>query len=242
MKLRNTLLFVASILSVLACSPTMLTGDKASNTILNYKIKEAFRFWDAKPTPNDYEFYENNFTYIEEGLRYNYALLKNMASVAILEQAVGEKVFLSGPHEEGLNFFSEERFGYYNPVFWEKVKAVVAYSLENDGVFKQLGKYIYDQHLKKESQLYFESYRYLQENPSMAKQVSTDYLAAMKTEQRAGEMLQDAFRTFADSKEKLGTNWYVANTAPSFWIRRQIDGTAAPIFEILELVRAAYED
>ncbi|MEN0046632.1 MAG: hypothetical protein AAF806_06220 [Bacteroidota bacterium] len=227
---------------VVACSPTLLIGDQASNTILNYKMKESFRLWDTKTGQNDYAFYENSHTYIEEGLRYNYALLKHVASIGLLEQAIGEKVFLTGPHEEQLNFFSDDSFGYYNPAFWEKVKTVIAHSLENDGVFKQLGKYAYDQHLRKEAQLYFDSYRFIQENASMVDQVTKEYQAAMQDDRTAGMLLQDSFRSFADSKEQLGEDWYVANTAPGFWVRRQLDGTAEEIFEILELVRNAYEN
>ncbi|MEM9888206.1 MAG: hypothetical protein AAF849_20095 [Bacteroidota bacterium] len=236
------LIFLFLTALIAACSPLLTTGDKASNTILNYKIKEAFRALEADSQPKDYNFYENNFTYIEEGLRYNYALLKSLASISILEKATGERVFLSGPHEEGLNFYAPDRFGYYNPAFWEKVKTVVEYSLNNDSVFKQLGKYAYNQHLKKEVQLYYDSYQYLMSNKSMAQQVSKDYQSAMQEGMEAGSFLQESFRPFADSKEKLGADWYVANTAPGFWIRRQIDGTAEEIFEIVALVKAAYED
>ncbi|MEM8524389.1 MAG: hypothetical protein AAGG68_07085 [Bacteroidota bacterium] len=240
--MKAKILFLLGTFSFLfACSPTLLIGDQASSTILNYKMQEAFRVWDASATQNEYAFLESNHTYIEEGLRYNYGILKNMASIVILEKAIGEKIFLSGPHTDELHYFSDNSFGYYNPAFWEKVKTVIEYSLEKDGVFKQLGKYAYDQHLKKESQLYFESYRYLQENASMVEQVTKDYQAAMKDDRIAGTLLQDSFRSFADSKEKLGEDWYVANTAPGFWIRRQIDGTAGQIFEILEIVRGAYE-
>lgn len=234
------LLFTILVSLVASCSPLLITGDKASNTVLNYKIKEAFRALEDSYTDMDYVFYENNHTYIEEGLRYNYGLLNQLASVSILEKAIGEKVFLNGPHQNGLDFFSSDSFGYYNPAFWEKVKTVVAYSLENDGTFKQLGKYAYDRHLKKEVQLYYDSYQYLSSNKSMAQQVTKDYQAAMQDGGNAGELLQESFRAFADSKEQLGEDWYVANTAPGFWIRRQIDGTADKIFEVVELVRKTY--
>jgi len=232
---------LAIIILIAACGPTLLIGDKASNTIFNYKMKEVFRSWDANVVQNDFSFYENNHTYIEEGLRYNYAILKNIASITILEQVIGEKVFITGPHEEQFNFFSDDSFGYYNPAFWSKVKTVIEYSLKNDGVFKQLGKYAYNQHLKKEAQLYFDSYNYLKENASMAQQVTKDYQTAMKSGGEAGTFLQESFRPFANSKEQLGEDWYVANTAPGFWIRRELDGTAEQIFEILELVRNALQ-
>ncbi|MEL6718384.1 MAG: hypothetical protein AAFO82_07720 [Bacteroidota bacterium] len=240
MKAKILLSFIVLTLAV-ACSPILLTGDQASNTILNYKMKETFRFWNSNQAPNDYAFYESNHTYIEQGLRYNYAILKNIASISILERIMGEKIFITGPHEEGLNYFSDNSFGYYNPAFWEQVETVMEYSLENDGVFKQLGKYVYDQHLKKEAQLYYDSYQFLKDNASMVEKVSKEYQAAMKDDRMAGVVLQDSFRAFADSKEELGEDWYVANTAPGFWVRRQLDGTAEQIFEILELVRNAYE-
>ena len=108
---------------------------------------------------------------------------------------MGEKIFITGPHEEGLNYFSDNSFGYYNPAFWEQVETVMEYSLENDGVFKQLGKYVYDQHLKKEAQLYYDSYQFLKDNASMVEKVSKEYQAAMKDDRMAGVVLRWANST-----------------------------------------------
>lgn len=239
--------FITPILLALfitACSPVITSSTKASNTILNYKMKETLRAWQtATIAPQaDYEFYEANSTYLDDGLRYHYALLKNIASIGILEQITGEPVFASGPHQNGtLDFYAMDRFGYYNPDFLERVEEVLEYSLQNDGLFKQLGKYIYDQKLGKMVDTYYESYRYLNDNPDITAQVKKDYSAAITNNTQAGEVLQNAFSPFANSKEELGQDWYIANTAPGFWIRRQMDGTADEFFELLEMVRTAYE-
>jgi len=236
------ILFVISLITLMvACSPIITSSTKSSNTILHYKMQEVFSAWDKNPMHYDYNFLENNHTYIQTGLRYNYAILKDLASIAMLEKIVGDKIFVSGPHSEFLNFQSSNSFGYYNPAFWEKVETVLEYSLKKDGTFRQLGKYVYDKHLKKMSDLYYDSYMYLKENEATTNQVVRDYQTAMKNGVEAGRFIQDSFRDYADTKEQLGADWYIANTAPGFWIRRQIDGTAEQIFELLELVRATYE-
>jgi hypothetical protein len=235
------LFFVSTTLLLLfACNPTIVTGPTANNTILNYKMEEVFRVW-PQMEETDWSFMEANSTYLDDGLRYHYALLKDMASIKILEQVTGEPVFLSGPHTgDELNFYADRSFGYYNPKFWERVKTVVDYSLENDAAFKQLGKYVYNQKLKKTATLYYDSYQYLQENKSLADKAKADYEQALSTGSSPGEVLQETFRAYANTKEELGQDWYIANTAPGFWIRREIDGTADEIFEILTMVRRAY--
>lgn len=224
-----------------ACNPTIATGPTANNTILNHTMKEVFRVWpDREET--EWEFMENSSTYLDDGLRYHYALLKDMASIRILERVTGEQVFLSGPHTgDQLNFAADRGFGYYNPEFWKRVKTVMAYSLENDAAFQQLGKYVYNQKIGKVAQLYYDSYLYLQNNKTVATKARKDYEAAMASGASPGELIQETFRSYADSREELGQDWYIANTAPGFWIRREIDGTADEIFEVLQLVREAYE-
>lgn len=238
--MQRSLLLLILTLAAISCKPLLITGEKASNTILNYKIKEAFRALDGQPAI-DYAFYETNGTYIEEGLRYNYGILKNIASVSILEKAIGEKIFLSGPHQEELNYYSSNSFGYYNPDFWAKVNTVVEYSLKSDGIFKQLGKYVYDQHLQKEVELYHDSYLYLKANKAFTEQLMKDYQKAMQDGDSAGAFIQESFRAYADTKEQLGEDWYVANTAPGFWIRRMIDGTAEQIFDLVKQVKENYD-
>ncbi len=164
-----------------------------------------------------------------------------MASISILEAAVGKKIFLSGPHEKELNFYSTKSFGYYNPEFITKAAKVIDYSLANDKVFTQLGRYVYNGRLQQMMRLYHQSYQYLKANPAMTKQIIADYSAAMQNGNDAGEVIQSAFSSFADEKEELGRDWYVAITAPSFWIRRMIDGTADQIYDVLKTVMTAYD-
>ncbi|NJK84057.1 MAG: hypothetical protein HC912_09890 [Saprospiraceae bacterium] len=230
---------------IISCSPVITSSNKATNTILQYKMKEAFQTWEKNAIKQETSytdaFYEKFSTWIDNGLRYNYAILNEIASISILETAVGEKIFLSGPHEKELNFYATKSFGYYNPAFIAKASKVIDYSLTNDSMFKQLGKYVYDRQLQKMTRLYHQSYQYLKANPAMTQQLMADYRAAMQNGNEAGELIQSAFRSFADEKEELGRDWYVANTAPGFWIRRMMDGTADQIHEVLEKVMTTYD-
>ncbi len=241
MKLINTLVLAAVLGFAMACSPVTSSPTKVTNTILQYKIKEAFRLWESRSANVSSNFYDEYETWIETGLRYNYGILSDIASIEILENAVGEKIFLSDTHKDGLNFYATQSFGYYNPDFLTKAKTVIAYSLDNDNNFKRLGKYVYDRQLKHIARTYYDSYVFLQANEAFAKNVQSDYELAMKQGSNAGDFIQGAFSAFANTKEELGEDWYVANTAPGFWIRRRIDGTANQIFDILTIVMQALD-
>ncbi len=245
MYFRLLFLFLISFFFVLSCSPVVTSSNKMTNTILQYKMKEALRMWEGNAIRQDTSYtdayYEKFNTFINNGLRYNYAILNEMASVSILEAAVGKKIFLSGPHEKELNFYSTKSFGYYNPEFIAKAAKVIDYSLSNDKVFTQLGRYVYNRQLQQMMRLYHQSYQHLKANPAMTKQIIADYKAAMQNGDEAGAFIQSVFTAFADEKEELGRDWYVANTAPGFWVRRIIDGTADQIYDVLKTVMTVYD-
>ncbi len=243
--LKLLFLFLIGSFLFVSCSPVVTSSNRMTNTILQYKMKEAFRMWEGNATKQsisyDDAYYEKFNTWIDHGLRYNYAILNEIASISVLEAAVGKKIFLFGPHEKELNWNATKSFGYYNPEFIAKAAKVIDYSLANDKIFAELGRYVYNRQLQKMTRLYHQSYQYLKANPAMTQQIIADYSAAMQNGNDAGEMIQAAFRSFADEKEELGRDWYIANTAPGFWIRRMMDGTADQIYEVLKTVMTAYD-
>ena len=74
--------------------------------------------------------------------------------------------------------------------------------------------------------------------------ISSDYQARLRNQASSenGDFLQESMRWLSDylATEK-NDNWYVANVAGGFWVRRSIDGTAPQIFALLKKVMNTFE-
>ncbi|NEO99936.1 MAG: hypothetical protein F6K58_14895 [Symploca sp. SIO2E9] len=53
--------------------------------------------------------------------------------------------------------------------------------------------------------------------------------------------LQEQFRDLADGLGAQGYDWYAANSAAGFWLRRKIDGTEGEFFLLLEKLIKTYD-
>jgi hypothetical protein len=57
-----------------------------------------------------------------------------------------------------------------------------------------------------------------------------------------GDALQEDFRWLSDYlATERGDDWYLANTAGGFWVRRSLDGTEAQIFRMTKKILLAFE-
>ena len=161
--------------------------------------------------------------YVENvGVRGRYGMLKNSIGVSVLESLFGEDVFVSGPHQNGMNYNSNT-FGRYNSKFIARV------FMEFKEMFKDKGfinstQQLYDSQLKRYLRTYYISYPIAANNRT--------YIYNYE---------QEAFRGFAERIEKEGYNVYEGFTCPGFWVRRSLDGTSNDFFKLLKLTMHAYD-
>ena len=74
-------------------------------------------------------------------------IVKKVLSKTVLESIVGEKAFLSGPHEMGINYNSAEEFGHYNPDFLTKLTETLT-SVFSNKLFVDNTQALYNNQLK----------------------------------------------------------------------------------------------
>lgn len=200
-----------------------------------FKIMEVSYLWELLSW--NYEpIRERDDTWLDVGLRAKYAMAKDYASISILEETFDEDVFLRGPHAGDMDFNSTTSFGYYNPRFIEKVHQALDAALQNP-MFKKVARPIYEKHLKSMAHTYQDAYKHVQQNEEMRTQLINDYIFAMaKPEGVTDGSLQEKFRGYAEALEKeQKADIYEAFTAPSFWIRRHIDGTDTDFSKLLDM-------
>lgn len=200
-----------------------------------YKVMEVAYLWELL-IENHQPNYQEDQTWLEVGFRAKYAMAKKYASIGLLEQAFGQKVFLKGPHGEDMNFNSTTSFGHYNPAFVKSLYAAVEQALQTP-LFKSVARQLYQNHLRSMARTYYDAHEYTFKNPTLMKKLKKEYMAAMQTKNGTTEgSFQETFRDYAEEAEKNGANGYEAITAPAFWLRRDIDGTNATFIKLLELV------
>jgi len=225
---------------------TLATSFTHSYTITTspgvFKVMEVTYLWDLLATnyePNR----ERDDTWLDVGLRSKYAMAKNYASLSILEETFAEDVFLRGPHHGEMDFNATTSFGYYNPRFITKVHDALDTALKNP-VFKKVAEPFYKKHLQSMAHTYYDAFLYIEQNPEIKNNLINKYIRMVAQPDGATEgSLQEHFRTFAEDLEKgiQKADVYEAFTAPSFWVRRSIDGTDDDFIKLLEMTVSHFE-
>ena len=212
---------------------------------LKQKIALTFSNWDnivASPElSNQYVEY-----WSEVGVRGRYKVFKKYLSKATLENIVGEKAFLNDLHANDLNFNSIDKFGYYNPIFLNKLhkKLIVLFTSE---AFIKSTQAFYDKKFKQSLRACYLSYKIAGNN----REFIDGYLGAISEPNKNSYMngmisgpsfyLQESFRDFALSIENDGYNVYEGFTFPGFWVRRSIDGTADEFYDLMMLALNTFD-
>lgn len=185
----------------------------------------------------------------ESGIRGRYQIAKEVISIAILENIVGEKVFLNKTHQQGISYTNATKFGHYNPDFLLKLHEILTQIFSNKVFIANIQPF-YDNELKQYLRTFFLSYKPAANNQA----VINGYLSAIEKTKPSFSadssfvsqdtssnippslFLQESFRSFSDLMEKQGYDVYEAFVCPGFWIRRSIDGTEDEFFQLLTLV------
>lgn len=179
--------------------------------------------------------------WLKVGLRERYDCVKDIFGLKALELLSGETVFLEGPHKGELNLNAHNEFGHYNPAFLNKVSKVLE-EIMKDAKFKAFIAYPYKAHLQSTCRIYYLSYA--QPTPQIIEEYKELLTNAEPCEDfgcEASMFLQESFRDFAEEMETKGHNVYEGFTAPGFWVRRNIDGTAPIFYKLLKQFMGYYD-
>lgn len=260
MKKIVTYAFLFTIL-LAACTPSIPPKLESTLSPMEYQIHQAFGIWDNEVerlgTPDK----TTHSTWLDVGVRYHYAALKDVVLLENLKAAAKVAIFNGGPHGESINFNSENSFGYYNPDFLKEVEKAMEQFIANP-ISKSLGQSVYDNQLKDLARGYYKAYLFLKNNPQIPRypanegasktmplsEVTSTYADLVQHEHNRatlgtpGDYIQDIFESYARAMEKEGDDGYIASTAPGFWVRRMIDGTSKQFASILVDVMKVYDD
>lgn len=240
MKKISLLLFIAVL---------MMAAVPIGQRELKEQYAKAINSWEEKaaeyPEPDSYE---TGQTWLNVGLRYKYSLMKDYLSIEILEKLSGQKVFLeSGAHMDGLDFHNANFFGHYNPKFVNTAHESLISFLMNDE-FKSTAQTVYDDYLQMTARNYYLAYEAVNNGEVIVWQdkewtkedieITYQNILRGKIEEygSGSDFLNEIYRSYADGAEENGYDWYEADTAPGFWIRRSIDGTDDDFIGLLKAV------
>jgi hypothetical protein len=234
------------LLSALAFTSPQLQ-EKSLSQLLTYLRLNFDQMWQN--TEFDYD---SAHTYLEEsGVRGRYFVVKKVMGLSVVEQLVGEKAFLNGPHQ-GVVDFGSTSFGHYNPQFLGKLHDMLEETLDSQG-FVQLLQPLYDRDLKRYLQTFYLSYELGTQNEALKQ----EYLKKVEAgDYGAGWFLMSAFDDFSstlteDSYDyypgrpswngEVQYDWAEAASCPGFWLRRSIDGTAEAFHNLLMLMLTRFD-
>jgi hypothetical protein len=201
------------------------------------------------------------------GSRWLYARLKTLMDLEKMKSLAPVPIFLSGPHVSDFNFRSYDDFGRYNPAFvrWASDNLIPAAS---DPAFRKLTAPVYQKQLKEAARIYYLAYLNVEKRRPEAEAIRAKYLESVQAHHGVhrhegkpddsfnagpGQVLQTKFsepfeKEFTKGEETSRSyRWttdqafYFASTAPGFWIRRQIDGTAPDFFAGLKKLLETYD-
>ena len=180
----------------------------------------------------------------EHGIRAKYEVLKNKLGISMLEKALGEKVFVKGPHTNEMNYKTHKSFGWYNPKFLAVLKVELKKLFKNK-LFRKQTQTFYEKNFKFYMRMYYHAYIETLDKQEILEQYKKRMDLPDKLyksyRNRPGNYINESFRYFAESWEYEGFSVYEGFTTPGFWIRRQIDGTHKDFYKLLVLTLKHYD-
>ena len=177
----------------------------------------------------------------EYGIRGFYCHIKTSLSYKHLQELLEYPIFVKGPHSRShLNLDARYEFGYYNKEFvkWLADNAIIGV---DDPAIREKAQPVFDKYIRRQARVYYVAYKYLLDNKLFLDDVKQEYLEHLQNHTLPSLFLQEKFRSFADETEDKGHNWYEANAAGGFWVRRFIDGTATEFFTGLQTLLLTYD-
>jgi hypothetical protein len=185
---------------------------------------------------------EKSVTWLPElGIRGKYYANQKTLSIVTVASVVAEPLFVSGPHEEEMDYANGADFGHYNPKFLEKVEILLAKTLK-DKSFKKKAQALYDSTFKNYARCYWSSYQEVLKDKAVKNEYLKGYRALIKEgAEDAGFQIQQSFNDIALKYEEKGLDWYEFTVTSTFWLRRAMDGTDEGFYSLLSLVMKTFD-
>ena len=143
-----------------------------------------------------------------------------------LSQLANIPPFLSGPHVTRFDSKYVESFGHYNPAFIEWAKQTL---LTQDGASFHITDRIFQEHLSFHVEYLLGARYYLLANPTRFEELSRAYKSALQAKRAFNPLDEIVYQDGSYDGQYL-----------AYWLRREIDGTAPAVQELLELVLDSY--
>lgn len=197
---------------------------------------------------------EDTFDYHPRGgMRIFACHLYSLISYERIVQLSPVPIFVGGPHtESALVLDAQQDFGRYNPEF---VTWMVDYAIpaSRDDAFRAATQPLYDTYVRPLTQILRATYEKFQQFPECLARERGNYMTLLE-QQALPDGNSEQFFDFLDAgycsgpdngdvySMGSGMDGNVVKTAVAFWIRRDIDGTAAEFYRGLVLLRETYEN
>lgn len=193
----------------------------------------------------------------QSGIRGFYCHMKTYIDMETLERISGEKIFLSGPHDNlKPNLSSKSDFGHYNPTFlvWAKDTLIPA---KDNQVFLKFSQNIYNHTFSYPIRSYYVVGKILQNNVGLRLSLTKKYIDTMNSGKHYN-FYKEAFYLiekelppefkFLEGQQFMYPQhkqyYFKGNIVKSgvyFWLRRDIDGTFSHFLEIGEDILSLYD-
>ena len=237
---------------LLVATFSFIVGGIASRSMV--PVSKLIRNWYPKLAKAKYDCNDFDYGLPGGGMRTFYCYVKSFLPYEQFTALVPVKIFLSGSHSaEKLQLDEEVSFGRYNPVFvqWLERNAVPA---AEDKAFRDLTRDIYKAQIKHLARIYAATYVKLQQNKAFLEELKQKVQIQLSGGKRFAYdenhffFMNPQFMQHRDNVEWFFKNGFdggysgnITKTAVAWWVRREIDGTAASFYRVLQKLQNAYE-
>ena len=176
----------------------------------------------------------------DEGLRSLYhhaASLGEGSLLAMVGELFEAPVFMAGPHVGELDLSAPD-FGRYDPVFVARV-AQTAAALGQDRARVERTREAFNRLLRDQVTTYLTVHEAVHRDAEWFARYVADYEAQLGGGPKHFDAY-DELRPMLETMSRQGHSWYEVSTASDFWVRRELDGTAAQWREAMVALLSAY--
>lgn len=175
------------------------------------------------------------------GILNSFEYMRSLMSYESFQKMVPAKIYLSGPHDgTTLNLTEANSFGHYNPEFLTYLQAGLDEVAKDKAFLKLTGKPLTKHGIMLNLQRMQHMHRHIEKNEKNGEEFRT-------LTKRYQKMLKEksvpkgAYRRDLCPKGLGQDYWNWSETAYSFWMRREIDGTREQWIKLIDTVLESYE-
>lgn len=193
-------------------------------------IAEAWRRYEQVP----FDEAKGGFEYQPGGMQVQYGYLSSLIPFATFRAKVPSRIFVSGPHEDGLDLSNDKSFGHYDPKFvaWWVDHAIPA---ERDSALRAATQGAYDKRARVAARSFYAAYLRLRDDADFRATEKKAYEAYLAGTGPTPHLSYWEAMPGDYSAQAIG------GTGVAFWLRRDLDGTTALFVRGLEKLLTTYD-